>query len=70
MIVSDLTYVRVNNKWYYICILLDLHNREIIGYICGPNKLQKLVQEAFAMVKANFIKSSILIVIEKMNLTI
>lgn len=40
-VVSNLTYVRVNNKWYYICILLDLHNREIIGYICGPNKTAK-----------------------------
>lgn len=37
-VVSDLTYVRVNYKWNYICILLDLHNREIIGYSAGaPN---------------------------------
>ena len=24
VIVSDLTYVRVENKWHYICILLDI----------------------------------------------
>lgn len=53
VIVSDLTYVKVNDKWCYICILLDLHNREIIGYSCGPHKTAKLVQEAFAMVKGN-----------------
>lgn len=53
VVVSDLTYVKVNNKWCYICILLDLHNREIIGYSCGANKTAKLVQEAFAKVKGN-----------------
>lgn len=51
VVVSDLTYVKVNNKWCYICILLDLHNHEIIGNSCWPNKTAKLVQEAFAMVK-------------------
>ena len=32
VVVSDLTYVRVNYKWNYVCILVDLFNREIIGY--------------------------------------
>ncbi|WP_286642728.1 IS3 family transposase [Spiroplasma ixodetis] len=31
-IVSDLTYVQVNGKWNYICLLIDLFNREIIGH--------------------------------------
>lgn len=53
VVVSDLTYVRVLDKWYYICILLDLHNREMIGYSCGVNKTAKLVKEAFATVKGN-----------------
>ena len=30
--VSDLTYVRVGNNWIYICAIIDLHNREIMGY--------------------------------------
>lgn len=34
VIVSDLTYVRVKDKRNYICVLLNLHNREIIGYSC------------------------------------
>ncbi len=38
VVVSDLTYVNVNGKWNYICILLDLYNREIIGYAAGKNK--------------------------------
>jgi putative transposase len=52
-VVSDLTYVRVNYKWNYICILVDLFNREIIGYSVGPNKDANLVYDAFATVKTN-----------------
>lgn len=51
VVVSDLTYVRVNSSWNYVCILLDLHAREIIGYSCGPRKTARLVYEAFASVK-------------------
>ena len=32
-IVSDLTYVRVNGQWNYICLLIDLFNREIMGKV-------------------------------------
>ncbi|SDJ01816.1 putative transposase, partial [Alteribacillus bidgolensis] len=52
-IVSDLTYVRVQQKWHYICVLVDLYNREIIGYSAGPHKDAALVQRAFASVKYN-----------------
>ena len=52
-VVSDLTYVRVGQKWQYICILLDLHNREIIGYSLGTHKDAHLVQAAFAQIKVN-----------------
>jgi transposase InsO family protein len=52
-VVSDLTYVRVNYKWNYICILVDLFNREIIGYSAGTNKDANLVYDAFATVKGN-----------------
>jgi transposase InsO family protein len=31
VVVSDLTYVRVNQKWHDVCLILDLYNREIIG---------------------------------------
>ena len=47
VVVRDLTYVRVNNKWYYVCILLDLHNKEDIGYSAGENKDVELVYQAF-----------------------
>ncbi len=49
----DLTYVRVKQTWHYICILVDLYNREIIGYSSSPHKNAELVQRAFATVKYN-----------------
>ena len=52
-VVSDLTYVRVGMRWNYICVLVDLFNREIIGYSTEPNKDAKLVSKAFSRVKGN-----------------
>jgi putative transposase len=51
VVASDLTYVRVQQSWHYICVLIDLYNREIIGYSAGPHKSAELVQRAFASVK-------------------
>lgn len=53
VVVSDLTYVRVGISWNYICLLIDLFNREIIGYSAGRNKDAKLVIRAFARVKTS-----------------
>lgn len=50
---SDLTYVKVQNKWHYICVLIDLFNREIVGHSAGPNKDAALVSRAFASVKGD-----------------
>lgn len=53
VVVSDLTYVRVGNNWNYICVLIDLFNREIIGYSSGKNKDANLVAKALASVRTN-----------------
>ena len=50
-VVSDLTYVRVNQKWHYICVFVDLFNREIIGFSTGPNKDAALVYRVGALQK-------------------
>ncbi len=50
-IVSDLTYVRVGKHWNYVCTIMDLHNREIIGYSVGPHKNATLVYKAFSSIK-------------------
>jgi len=51
--VSDLTYVRVKQNWHYICVLIDLYNREIIGHSAGPKKNAALVHRAFSTVRYN-----------------
>lgn len=45
VVVSDLTYVRVGSNWNYVCNLIDLHNREIIGSAAGEKKEAKLVEK-------------------------
>lgn len=47
-IVSDLTYVCVGGKWNYVCLLIDLHNREIVGHAASGRKDTRLVKAAFA----------------------
>ncbi|HBT85756.1 MAG TPA: IS3 family transposase, partial [Porphyromonadaceae bacterium] len=46
VVVSDLTYIRVGCRWNYVCTLIDLHNREIIGSAAGEKKDAKLVEKA------------------------
>lgn len=53
VVVSDLTYVRVGNRWHYLCVLVDVFNREIIGYSSGQNKDAALVKKAFSTVQIN-----------------
>lgn len=53
VVVSDLTYVRVGMNWNYICVLVDLFNREIIGYSAGPHKTETLVKQAFMTINGS-----------------
>lgn len=53
VVVSDLTYVRVNGKWNYVCLILDLFNREIIGFSAGEKKDAALVYQAIASITYN-----------------
>lgn len=47
-VVSDLAYVRVGARWCYVCPLIDLCNREIVGQAAGERKDAGLVKSAFA----------------------
>ncbi|MEG0997471.1 MAG: DDE-type integrase/transposase/recombinase [Clostridiales bacterium] len=38
--------MRINNSWNYLCAIIDLYNREIIGYSVGKNKTAESVKEA------------------------
>lgn len=60
VVVSDLTYVNVRGKWHYICVLIDLFNREIIGHSAGAQKNSALVCKAFSKVQASLSNLKIL----------
>ena len=47
VIISDLTYVRVQNRWSYVCLIIDLFNREKVGHSCGNHKNAALVEAGF-----------------------
>ncbi|WP_310604901.1 IS3 family transposase [Anaerosporobacter sp.] len=49
--VSDITYFRYNNKNYYICAILNLYARTIVGYKVGKANSTQLVKSTF---KASF----------------
>jgi putative transposase len=54
-VVSDLTYVRVRDRWANICLLLDPGAREIIGYSDSSHKDAGLVRKAFSTAKGNLL---------------
>ena len=51
-VVSDLTYVRVKGSWCYICIIVDLYNREIIGHSVGKRRDAELVKQAITSIRS------------------
>lgn len=40
--------MRAGGPWCYVCLLVDLYNREIVGHSAGSSKGAKLVKAAFA----------------------
>jgi putative transposase len=51
IIVADLTYIRVNQCWNYLCVLLNLSNRQIASYSVGQHKTAGLVMSALSQIK-------------------
>ena len=45
--VSDITYFKVSGYWVYLCIILDLFSRKIIGYRVSRNASTNLVTTTF-----------------------
>lgn len=50
---SDVTYFRFNNKNYYICAVIDLFSRMVIGYQIGKTNSTHLVKSTFQMAYQN-----------------
>ncbi|MDR1754575.1 MAG: IS3 family transposase [Eubacterium sp.] len=53
VVVSDLTYVKISGKWRYICLLVDLFGRKIIGSAVGNQHNSRLVESAFYSVQSD-----------------
>lgn len=45
--VSDITYVKVNGSFYYICVIIDLFSRKVISYSVSNKIDTKLVINTF-----------------------
>lgn len=45
--VSDITYFKVKNYWVYLCIILDLYSRKIIGWRVSRHMSTHLVTATF-----------------------
>lgn len=39
MFVTDLTYVSVKQHWHYLCVMVDVSNRQIVGQSTGKHKI-------------------------------
>lgn len=44
--VIDITQANVDNKKHYLCAVMDLFNREVVGYSIGENETTELVKKA------------------------
>jgi len=55
VVLCDLTYIKIN-KWYYLCVLLDLCRRVVLGYSIGKEKGADLVKQALYSCKIDLRK--------------
>jgi len=46
---SDITYIATDEGWLYLTVILDLFNREVVGWSMKPHMRQELVVEALRM---------------------
>lgn len=44
---SDFTYIKVNGCWCYLCVVMDLFSRKVIGWSLSRKHDVKLVKDAF-----------------------
>jgi transposase InsO family protein len=45
--VSDITYIQVGYRWMYLCVILDLFNREVVGWNLDDHMEASLLTKAF-----------------------
>jgi transposase InsO family protein len=54
VIVSDVTYTFINGKWNYLCVMLDLCSRQILGYAVSEHRNSALVDKAFNSMEIDY----------------
>lgn len=47
--ISDITYLWTNEGWLYLAIVLDLFNREVVGWSLKPRMTSDIVTDALTM---------------------
>jgi transposase InsO family protein len=47
--VSDITYVATAEGWLYLCVIVDLYARRVVGWSMGASLATELVTAAFMM---------------------
>jgi len=50
---SDITYIHTIEGWMYLAVILDIYNREVIGWALGQRITTELVQRAFTKAVMN-----------------
>lgn len=45
--VSDITAFKVKEKWFYLCVIIDLFSRKVIGFRVSPKSSTKLLTSTF-----------------------
>tara|TARA_R110001599_G_scaffold70762_1_gene198060 strand:+ start:259 stop:1101 length:843 start_codon:yes stop_codon:yes gene_type:complete len=46
---SDITYIATDEGWLYLAVILDLFNRQVVGWSMKPHMRQSLVVDALRM---------------------
>lgn len=60
--VSDITYIKVGQRWAYLAVVLDLYSRQVVGWALAPHMRETLIIEALeAAVGRRDIESGLLL---------
>jgi transposase InsO family protein len=44
--VSDITYIRIGNRWAYLCVIIDLFSRKVVGWSLADHMRTTMVTDA------------------------